>query len=100
MRYEDRHRMMASGLTGVLLSILLLARLPATIRAQTGGYRLGRWAVDGGGGIWAGEQYTVHGTIGQPEADRLSAGEYVLRGGVWGGLEAAYPVYLPLMPRE
>ncbi|MCI0745370.1 MAG: hypothetical protein L0Y58_08205 [Verrucomicrobia subdivision 3 bacterium] len=40
--------------------------------------------IDGGGGTSSGAQYRVSGTAGQPDAGKLSGGNYILRGGFWG----------------
>jgi hypothetical protein len=43
------------------------------------------WAtIDGGGGTSTGGVYSVTGTIGQPDAGRLSGGNYSIEGGFWG----------------
>ena len=61
------------------------------------------WTVDGGGGTSQGGDYTVSGTIGQPDTSPLmSGGEYTIVGGFWdGALTPPSPnmVYLPLMLR-
>lgn len=43
-------------------------------------------SVDAGAGTSSGGQYTVSGTIGQPDAGALSGGRYAVEGGVWPGL--------------
>ncbi len=56
-------------------------------------FSLGAWAqtfsipwstVDGGGGTSTGGVYAVSGTIGQPDAGRMSGGQFTLEGGFWG----------------
>ncbi len=40
--------------------------------------------IDGGGGTSTGGVYSVTGTIGQPDAGRMSGGNYSVDGGFWG----------------
>jgi hypothetical protein len=83
----------------MVLATLLLA---AVVAAQ-GGYDLSWWTVDGGGGRSAstGEGYRLEGTIGQPDAGRLTGTGYNLDGGFWaGGGAFVYQVYLPLLLRS
>jgi hypothetical protein len=44
--------------------------------------------VDGGGGRSTGGVYSVSGTIGQPDAGRMSGGNFTLDGGFWGLIAA------------
>jgi hypothetical protein len=39
--------------------------------------------IDGGGGTSTGGVYSVRGTIGQPDAGKMSGGNYSLEGGFW-----------------
>lgn len=67
----------------VLCVLALICLVPAS--AQTGGdYNLSR-SIIGGGGISAGGDYSLSGTIGQPEAGAMSGGDYELLGGLWPG---------------
>jgi len=63
----------------------LLFSLPAAVCAQ---YSLDWSTVDGGGGTSTGGVYTVTGTIGQPDAGRISGGNFTLDGGFWGLIAA------------
>jgi hypothetical protein len=70
------------------LPVFLLAALfllPAAIAfAQSGGYDISWWTVDGGGATFStGGAYSLGGTIGQPDAGELSGGNYTLYGGFW-----------------
>ena len=61
---------------------------------------LSRYTIDGGGATFSTSgSYSLGGTIGQPDAGRMSSGSYTLLGGFWG--EAAinynYNIYLPLV---
>ena len=42
------------------------------------------FTIDGGGGTSSGGNYTLSGTIGQPDAGTLTGGNYALQGGFWG----------------
>jgi hypothetical protein len=71
--------------------------------AQSGGdYDLSWNTVDGGGATFSiGGDYTLGGTIGQPDAGAMGGGDYSLSGGFWGGIvsvvEEFYHIYLPLI---
>ncbi len=86
-------------LSAVLLLLLLVAASAAA--ARMAGYSLPWWTVDSGGGASSGGNYSLSGTIGQPDAGVLSGSKYTLYGGFWGG--TALPilplVYLPLLTR-
>jgi len=83
-------------LLALVLAMLLFA---GTVSAQ-GDYDLSWWTVDGGGHTFSsGGDYSLGGTIGQPDAGLLAGPGYQLSGGFWtgGGL---YRVYLPLVLRS
>ena len=65
-----------------LLFALLLELVVISARAQT--YSIDWSTIDGGGGTSTGGVYTVSGTIGQPDAGRMSGGNFTLDGGFWG----------------
>src|SRR3989454_12065313 len=54
--------------------------LPALAHAQ---YAIDWFTVDGGGGTSSGGSFTLTGTIGQPDTETLSGGNYSLQGGFW-----------------
>lgn len=84
-----------------LLVILLALALAVGVAAQSGGYDLSWWTVDGGGDTWSeGGGYALGGTIGQADAGALEGGGYSLVGGFWGGAGVQYRVYLPLLLRR
>src|SRR5438477_1677189 len=67
-----------------LLSVLAGALvLPVVANAQCA---IDWLTVDGGGGTSSGGSFTLTGTIGQPDAGRLSGGNYTLEGGFWPGI--------------
>mgnify|MGYP001079096549 CR=1 FL=1 len=88
---------------GALLLVTGLSLVASTVLAQSGsGYELSWWTVDGGGREMSGGEYTLAGTVGQPDANTLTAGRYTLAGGFWGGGAVAmvHDVYLPLVIRN
>ena len=72
--------------------LLLVAALWSVIvffcaaSASAQNYQIDWFTLDGGGGASAGGQYTLTGTIGQPDAGELAGGSYVLEGGFWPGI--------------
>ncbi len=69
-------------------SLLVLATaLPASAQS----YDLSWFTIDGGGGISTGGDYTLVGTIGQPDAGILSGGPYTITGGFWSAVTAVTP---------
>ena len=64
---------------GLLTLITLLARGLAC--AQN--FAIDWFTIDGGGGTSSGGAYSLSGTIGQPDAGRMSGGGYTLEGGFW-----------------
>src|SRR3954447_3655056 len=74
---------------------LLLLSSALTLAAQN--YQIDWYTIDGGGGTSSGGQYTLSGTIGQPDAGTLSGGPYVLNGGFWGGVFAVQQVGAPTL---
>ncbi|MCB9913327.1 MAG: hypothetical protein H6827_10045 [Planctomycetes bacterium] len=42
--------------------------------------------IDGGGGTSTGGDYSLSGTVGQPDAGEMSGGEFALSGGFWSVL--------------
>jgi hypothetical protein len=60
------------------------------------------WTVDGGGGMSQGGDYTLQGTIGQPDAGSAQGGDYSLAGGFWAGMIDRvwqFIIHLPLVMR-
>jgi hypothetical protein len=86
-----------------ILAIALLAAQPGGARTLADGlaYTLDWWTVDGGGTTHnAGGEYTLDGTVGQPDAGLLAGGNYTLGGGFWaGGAAVMHNVYLPIVLR-
>lgn len=67
----------------ILLTLLVTRIAPAS--AQTGGgYDLTWNTIDSGGAMFStGGTYSLGGTIGQPDAGKMSGGNYTLNGGFW-----------------
>jgi len=66
-----------------IIPLLILAAALNTASAQ---YAIDWFTLDGGGGQSSGGAYTLHGTIGQPDAAISSGGNYTLHGGFWSAL--------------
>jgi len=83
----------------ILLALLLPLLAFAWPTLAQSGYDLSWWTVDGGGGTASSGPYTLSGTIGQPDANLLTGGDYTLGGGFWGGgaVAAEYHTYLPVV---
>ena len=65
------------------------------------GYDLSLWTADGGGETFStGGNYSLGGTVGQPDAGLLTGPGYTLAGGFWSGAGGPYRVYLPLVMRN
>jgi hypothetical protein len=62
-----------------------------------GQYSIDWSTIDGGGGTTTGGVYTVSGTIGQPDAGRMSGGNFTLDGGFWGLIAAVQTPGAPLL---
>jgi hypothetical protein len=55
------------------------------------------WSKIGGGGTSKGGVYAVSGIIGQPDAGKMSGGNYAIAGGFWGIIAAVQTPGAPLM---
>ena len=85
----------------VLTLVLLtgLSTLPFCRCANAQSYTIDWSTIDGGGGTSTGGVYEVSGTIGQPDADTMSGGNYTLQGGFWGMMAVQTPAGPPLSVR-
>jgi hypothetical protein len=63
---------------------LLLAAFSYQLSTFAQSYAIDWSTIDGGGGTSTGGVYSVSGTIGQPDAGRMSGGNYSIDGGFWG----------------
>lgn len=89
-----------------IVSLLALVMLgtAAPLYAQSGGYNIDWWTVDGGGvtGHMGTGGYTLGGTAGQPDAASWQGDHgYSLSGGFWhtGAATAGQRIFLPLVVR-
>lgn len=64
-------------------AILILCTLASVARAQT--FDVSWHTIDGGGGLSSDSSFTLHGTVGQPDAGELAGGGFTLSGGYWPG---------------
>ena len=77
-----------------LMAILAMVALMA-LSASAQNYNISWYKVAGGGGTSSGGQYSLSGTIGQPDASgALTGGNYSITGGFW----ALYAVQTPGAP--
>ena len=58
------------------------------LRAWAQSYSIDWFTIDGGGGTSTGGVYSVSGTIGQPDAGKMSGGNFTVDGGFWGIIAA------------
>lgn len=77
------------------LALLLAAASSTAVFAQS--YSIDWFTIDGGGGSSTGGVYSVTGTIGQPDAGKLSGGNFSLDGGFWGIIAAVQTAGSPLL---
>ncbi len=73
----------------------LVFGLPMLASAQS--YDLSWHKVAGGGGTSSGGNFTVTGTIGQPDAGHMSGGVYSVDGGFWSIIAPIQVVGAPLL---
>jgi hypothetical protein len=64
----------------LVLSLGLVA-----VSVAYGDYQITWSTIDGGGGQSSGGQYSITGTIGQPDASHSEGGSYQVSGGFWPG---------------
>lgn len=77
-------------ITAPSLAKILLAGAAILVSHTLGAqYAIDWFTIDGGGGASTGGQYLVTGTIGQPDAGKLSGGTFTLEGGFWPGVLVA-----------
>lgn len=92
--------MIKAKITLLCLVVIALLLISGVAYAQTSGYALNWWTVDGGGGHSTGSGYQLNGTIGQADAGAMNGSGYRLKGGFWGGGENAasgHEIFLPVV---
>ena len=67
----------------------LLALADMTASAQ---FSIDSFTIAGGGGASSGGDFTLNGTIGQPDAGAMSGDNYSLAGGFWGAIQTPLAV--------
>ena len=67
------------------------------VSASAQNYQIDWYTVDGGGGASTGGVYAVTGTIGQPDAGRMSGGNFTIEGGFWGIIAAVQTEGAPFL---
>ena len=92
------------ALLGVpLLALAYLHAGPTqTAQAQTSlaTYAIDWFTIDGGGAMSSSNgEYSLSGTIGQPDAGALSGAPHTLNGGFWAGAEPRYTIAVPIVQR-
>ncbi len=91
-------RILALAAVCLLIGGLALSTASASIQAND--YSVSWYTFDGGGDVSTGGDFTVMGTIGQPDAGQHveGSGTYDLTGGFWAWV-ARYLGYLPLIKK-
>src|SRR5437763_10952286 len=79
----------------VAAAALVFGMLISQVQGQS--YSIDWFTIDGGGGTSSGGQYSLSGTIGQPDAGHLTGGTYTLEGGFWGIVAAVQTPGAPLL---
>jgi hypothetical protein len=66
--------------------VITICCTTSALVASAQNFAIERFTIAGGGGISAGTDYVVRGTIAQPDAsNRITNGAYTLVGGFWSG---------------
>ena len=85
-----------ASITLFLLLTLLLTVPNTLLVAQTGGEYDLSWSTINGGGVSSSGGYTVIGAVGQPDANSLAGGDYILEGGFLHSIDSQ-DIYLPII---
>jgi hypothetical protein len=89
MRIENWKLKMGLGV------VLAFGGILAEARAQN--FAIDWFTIDDGGGTSKGGVYSVSGTIGQPDAGRMSGGNFAIDGGFWGIVASVQTPGAPLL---
>ena len=79
----------------IVFSFVFSSAFALTTHAQSGGaFDLSWFTFDGGGGPSSGGNFSLNGTVGQPEANQqpMIGGNFSLAGGFWGANQTPPPV--------
>src|SRR6186997_886498 len=81
-----------------ILSIAVAAGAALISHAQSGGPFDLKWStIDSGGGTSRGGQFSLSGTLGQPDAGTLASNQFKLEGGFWSGVSTMQTAGAPLL---
>lgn len=67
---------------GIVVTLVVLGLI---VSSSWGQYEISWYTIDGGGGASSGGDFSLTGTIGQPDAAYSRGGNYELLGGFWPG---------------
>jgi hypothetical protein len=67
---------------GIVVTLVMLGLI---VSSSWGQYEISWYTIDGGGGASSGGDFSLTGTIGQPDAAYSRGGNYELLGGFWPG---------------
>ena len=92
-----QHSLCSVGLghSFIIVGFVLLLIIGYSSPAQN--FSIDWFTIDGGGGTSTGGVFSVSGTIGQPDAGRMSGGNFTLEGGFWGIIGAIQTPGSPLL---
>jgi hypothetical protein len=94
--WRNAQRSISRALTSAATLLALGIALTA-VDARAQGFALDWFTVDGGGGTSTGGVYAVSGTLGQPDAGKLTGGPFTLEGSFWGVVAAIQTPGAPLL---
>lgn len=80
-----------------MLSLFLALTVAAVLERAWAQYSIDWHTIDGGGSTSTGGLYAVTGTIGQPDAGRMSGGNFSVDGGFWGIIAAVQTPGVPTL---
>src|ERR1035441_9736807 len=96
-RTKQRGILMSSQQSIAPLSVVRRAACLATTQTRAQTFGIDWHTVDGGGGTSTGSVYSVSGTIGQPDAGKMSGGNFTVDGGFWRIIAAVPTPGAPLL---
>jgi hypothetical protein len=81
----------------IRITFLLFGALATACSASAQPFSIDWHTIDGGGGTSTGALYSVTGTIGQPDAGKMSGTNYSIDGGFWGIIAVVQTPGAPLL---
>lgn len=69
--------------TKLVLKLICLTLLFCLTTAVAGTLAIDQFSIDGGGGTSSGGSFSVSGTVGQPDAGKMSGGNFGVESGLW-----------------